>query len=60
LPDDLFDKKAGEQKPVKPLKKGVKRSFGETDMASVPNVNGESRMQKLTPQGTPTPAATPA
>ena len=52
LPDDLFDKKAGEAKPAKPIKK-LKRSFNDTDMA---NTNGESKIPRVTPSATPTAA----
>jgi len=35
LPDDLFDKKAGEVKPTKPAKKKLKRSFAEVDVSEL-------------------------
>jgi hypothetical protein len=41
LPDDLFDKKAGEArptkqvKPTKPAKKKLKRSFAEVDVSEL-------------------------
>ena len=52
LPDDLFDKKTGEAKPLKPIKK-LKRSFNDTDMA---NTNGESKVPRITASATPTAA----
>ena len=59
MPDDLFDKKAGEVKPAKPVKK-LKRSFNDTDMSKDFNgeikPNGESKLQRTTPSGTPTAA----
>ena len=60
LPDDLFDKEAGESKPVKPVKKALKvtkplaRSGDEAGHLQ----NGDAKRQK---QGTetPTPGLTP-
>ncbi|KAL2447289.1 Poly(A) polymerase pla1 [Exophiala dermatitidis] len=68
LPDDLFDTKAGEVKPTKPVKKTVKtakagpkparRSISEVEDAEA---NGDSakRQKLMTPTPTPTPAAAP-
>ncbi|ETN37536.1 uncharacterized protein HMPREF1541_07158 [Cyphellophora europaea CBS 101466] len=59
LPDDLFDKKLGETKPVKPVKKIFKQqkplARGTEEAENL--VNGDSKRQK-TGTETPTPAPT--
>ncbi|KIV81746.1 hypothetical protein PV11_03908 [Exophiala sideris] len=69
LPDDVFDRKAGETKPSKPVKKvlkapkvepkGVRRSISEVEDAE-PNGESMKRQKLMTPTPTPTPTAAPA
>ncbi|KIW54985.1 hypothetical protein PV05_07305 [Exophiala xenobiotica] len=70
LPDDVFDTKAGEVKPSKPVKKVVKPSKVETKTGvrrSINEVEGDEangasvkRQRLMTPTPTPTPTATAA
>ncbi|EXJ61639.1 hypothetical protein A1O7_02068 [Cladophialophora yegresii CBS 114405] len=70
LPDDLFDAKAGETRPSKPVKKVVKtantetkpvrRSINEVEGAQTNGEAAAKRPRLMTPTATPTPAATPA
>ncbi|KAJ9645409.1 uncharacterized protein PV06_07888 [Exophiala oligosperma] len=69
LPDDVFDAKAGEVKPSKPVKKiakpvkadaksGVRRSINEVE-ATETNGDTAKRQKLMTPTPAPTPTPTP-
>jgi len=69
LPDDLFDAKAGEARPSKPVKKVIKSTKAETkpvrrSIDEVENAQTDGNVAKrprlMTPTATPTPTPMPA
>ncbi|KAK5277967.1 polynucleotide adenylyltransferase [Exophiala xenobiotica] len=71
LPDDVFDTKAGEVKPSKPVKKvmkpskvetkpAVRRSINEVEGGDEANGAPAKRQRLMTPTPTPTPTPTAA